>query len=453
VQKLNIVEIIWHDLGDWLSCYDKNEVISPNLHNLAKQGALFENSFCTAPQCSPSRGAIKTGMYPQSNGMLELTHRGGKYHDFVKDTPQIFNNFGYKSYLLGYQHERLEAKEFTYTESWIDSKKAPEVAVKAESFFRERATDKTPFFASIGFSHVHRPFGSTYSQEIADQLNVPGYLPDLPIVRKDIATFIECIRVADEAVGKILRAIEINGLEDSTLIYFSTDHGPEFPKAKMTLYDPGIKTALIMRNPSFIKAGLRFKELISNVDILPTILEASGLDIPKHIQGKSFWKLLTDQEYEQNTEVYAQMSWHAGEYDPMRCIRTQRYKYIKNFLPGWPNQMGGCYVQRYGEDIIEKEFSSVRKGEELYDLEVDPLEQNNLAYKRKFSKLKNKFAMDLEAFMKKIGDPLIQGHIPRAKSETIPCGCVWGKFPTHNPRHEKYQLKIVRTMDYNEYPI
>ncbi len=450
---MNIVEIIWHDLGNWLSCYGNEDIISPNLQSFADQGVVFENSFCTAPQCSPSRAAIKTGMHPQSNGMLELTHRGGKYHEDVKDLPQILHESGYKTFLLGYQHERLNIKELTYGESWTESKDAATVANKAESFFSEMNAEKSPFFASIGFSHVHRPFGMDHNEEIVRKLSVPQYLPDLEIVRKDIGTFIECIKVADEAVGKILKAINENNLEDNTLVYFTTDHGPEFPRAKMTLYDPGIKTALIMRHPYFIKAGSRIKDLISNVDILPTIMDAIGIEIPSNVQGKSFWNLLIGQEYKTNSAIYAQMSWHAGEYDPMRCIRTKRYKYIKNFMPGWPSQMGGCYVQRYGEETINQYFSTERREEELYDLCLDPLEQNNLAYRSDCKEVKENLRSLLWDFMKKVDDPLLKGHIPREKTMTKPCGCIWAKFPTHDPLDEDYQLKIVRTMDYEEYSI
>lgn len=449
----NIVEIIWHDLGDWLSCYGRSEIPSPNLQLFAEQGVVFENSFCTAPQCSPSRASIKTGRYPQSNGMMGLTHRGWCYREGEVDLPEILNKAGYSTYLFGFQHERHNTEDLTYNHVWRKSTHATDVAIEADRFFRGHAEADRPFFVSIGFQEVHRNFGSVYDKKLLDKIQIPGYLPDLEITRKDIASFYENIRIADSAVGRILQAVKDSGFEENTLIYFTTDHGAEFPRAKMTLYDPGIKTSLIMRYPRVIKAGMRVKDLVSHVDIMPTLLDAAGLEIPENVQGRSFWGLFTGETYIPRDEIFAQRTWHGGEYDPMRCIRTERYKYIRNWMPGWPVQMG-AYVRRYGEEVINQFYSDVRPQEELYDLYNDEWEQVNVIDKDEYRDIRRDLSQRLYTFSEEINDPILQGHISRPKGGRVGYNCLWGKFPTREPETEDYRMSIVLLDDeYGDGPL
>lgn len=440
--KLNVVEIIWHDLGDWLSCYKEDPIPSPSLEAMADEGVVFENHFCTAPQCSPSRSSIMTGRYPHSNGMMGLAHRGWEYNKGETDLPSILNKAGYYTYLFGFQHEYKDKTKLGYKYADTSTTRAQEVAEIACQFFKNEARTRQPFFVSIGFSEVHRNYGVEYDPDILDEINVPKFLPAIEIVRKDIATFYQNIKIADAATGRILEAIKESGLEENTLVFFTTDHGPEFPRAKMTLYDPGIKTALIMKYPAVLESGLRIKELVSNVDVFSTILEAIGVEIPENVQGKSFWPLLLGKEYAPREEIYTELTWHTL-YDPMRSIRTKRYKYIRNFQSGWPILMGGPPAQRYGAEIIEKFYGQPRPEEELYDLENDPWEMNNLAGESQCQDILKNLRERLMIFLEKTNDPLLMGPVPHPGKKGYEC--FWVK------EGERFRIRI--TKDFKEYPI
>ena len=447
MERPNIVEIIWHDLGDWLSCYKDASIPSPSLQSMAEKGVVFENCFGTAPQCSPSRSSIMTGRYPHSNGMMGLAHKGWEYKEEEKDLPHLLTELGYNTYLFGLQHEynyedSAKIAQMGYQHADYHTWQSHGVADIACPFFREKAKDQQPFFVSIGYFEVHRNYGTEYDTEILDKIKIPGYLPDMEIVRKDIATFYRAIKRADEATGRILEAIKESGVEEKTLIFFTTDHGPEFPRAKMTLYDPGLRVALLMKYPGVLEAGRRVKELLSNVDIFPTILEAIGVPIPENVQGKSFWPLLVGGDYKPRNEIYAELTWHTL-YDPIRSIRTQRYKYIRNFQPGRPILMSGPVAQRYGAEIINKLFSQPRPEEELYDLERDPCERNNLAGKREYQEIQSDLCKRLMTFLEKTEDPLLKGPVPHPGKKGY--GCFWVK------EGEEFKIKIDE--DFREYPI
>jgi len=447
VAKPNIVEIIWHDLGDWLSCYKEDPIPSPSLQKMAQEGVVFENHFCTAPQCSPSRASIMTGRYPHSNGIMGLVHRGWKYNKGERDLSHFLGEVGYNTYLFGFQHEYnwsddVQLARMGYQHLYSKSFRCQEVADMASHFFKEEASYQQPFFASIGCTEVHRNYGTKYDPNILDKIAVPGFLPDLEIVRKDIATFYETIKRADAATGRILEAIREGGLEENTLVFFTTDHGPEFPRAKMTLYDPGIKTALIIKYPGVLKAGSRINHLTGNGDVFPTILEAVGIEVPQKVQGRSFWPLLEGKQYTPREHIYAELTWHTL-YDPMRSIRTKRYKYILNFQPGRPILMGGPPAQRYGKQIIENYFAQPRPEEELYDLETDPWEKHNLAGKDKYQKVQVELRQRLMSFLEKTGDPLLRVSVSHPGRKGYEC--FWVK------EKERFNLKITR--DFKEYPI
>lgn len=441
------MEIIWHDLGDWLSCYKEDPVPSPFLQKMAEEGVVFKNHFATAPQCSPSRSSIMTGRYPHSNGIMGLVHRGWNYNKGEKDLPYLFAELGYNTYLFGFQHEYswsddVQLARMSYQHLYRESFACQKVANIASRFFKRKASYQQPFFVSIGFNEVHRNYGTKYDPDILDKINVPGFLPDLEITRKDIAAFYENIKRADLATGRILQALKESGLEENALVFFTTDHGPEFPRAKMTLYDPGIKTALIMKYPRILKSGRQIKQLTSNVDIFPTILEAIGVEISTNVQGRSFWPLLVEKEYVARKEVYAELTWHAL-HDPMRVIRTKDYKYILNFQPGWPILMSGPGAQRYGVGIIEKYYGKPRPEEELYDLSADPWEKYNLAGKDRYRKIQIELHHRLMSFLEKTKDPILKGQIPHPGKKGYES--FWVK------EDEQFKLKITR--DFKEHPI
>jgi N-sulfoglucosamine sulfohydrolase len=292
-----------------------------------------------------------------------------------------------------------------------------------------------PFFAHFSFNHCHRPFGQEFDPGIAEKVVVPATLPDTPTVRKDIATLCQNVKELDEGVGRILDAIDRRGLTENTAVIFITDHGAALAMAKHTLYDPGLRTALIMRYPGVFEAGIRRSELLSNLDFYPTLLELAGIDPPAGpspgredeeteysemaIHGRSFLPLLKT-ESESRTAGYVPRktviaSFTYGQrsgmqyYTPKRSIRTEKYKLIRNYTED-PTYLDGGWVgrQAFEREVIENwpRFGTPSPKFELYDLESDPWETENLADKPDFEKVRDELSVDLEYVLRETGDEI-----------------------------------------------
>ncbi|MCU0510118.1 MAG: sulfatase [Anaerolineae bacterium] len=461
-ERPHIIGIIVRDLGDWLGCYGRPDVESPALDALAAQGAVLEMHFSPAPSCSAARASIMTGRHPQSHGILGLTHRGWRYRQGEMDLPEILGRGGYHTALIGVQDERQEPWDLTFAEADTAFPDAPaaaeglsaeEIGEKAVAWLANHRTDAQPFFLLLGFADIHRPYGREYDEELAETLDVPAFLPDTPLVRADLATFYERIKEIDAAVARVLNALDDLGLSDDAVIFVTTDHGPEFPRAKMTLYDPGIKAAFICRWPGRIPAGRRLARLTSHVDVLPTVLDIAGLGVPARVEGGSFLRRLRGERGETRDAIFAAMTWHGGEYDPMRCVRTWRYKFIRNYQPGWPVQISGPVAQRYGSDFLVEHFATPRPAEELYDLVNDPGETRNLIEDPGHEVVKDELADRLGDWMATLSDPILRGPISAPDRGRTGSGSVWAKAPTHEPSEQEFRWAILRTKNFGEDPI
>ncbi len=327
---MNILTVICHDLGQRLGCYGVPNIRSRNIDRFAKGAVRFDNAFCTAPQCSPARAALWTGRYPHANGVVGLAHSefGNDLHPDERHLAQVLADDGHQTILFGTQHvsptpERCGFREVHGRGSCI--KIASEVADYLPTIDRSR-----PFLMQIGFSEPHRPYGHDGTEPLdASTVDVPGHLPDIPEIRADLADMEASIASVDLAFGTILDALDRAGLADDTLVMFVADHGIPHVRSKMTLYDPGLEIALVMRIPG-VEGGRATSEMISNVDVFPTILELLGKDVPKNVQGRSFKGLLKGTEYAPSDAIFGEKTYHAF-YDPMRAIRTERWKLIANF--------------------------------------------------------------------------------------------------------------------------
>jgi arylsulfatase A-like enzyme len=414
VSRPNILQIIWHDLGRHLHCYGWQSARSPNLDRLASEGALFERAFCTAPLCSPSRGALMTGRYPHQNGLMGLTHRSWRFNKGERFLPQLLRDAGYQTLLFGLQHEVPvgQAAELGYGEAWEQPNDREHVVGRFSAWIGSAAAKERPFFACCGFREVHRLHSrGVYTPDKTPNVQLPHYLPDLPSVREDLAGYEGLIDAGDEAVGAMLSALDRSGLAANTLVLFTTDHGTDMPRAKSSLYDPGIETALIVRLPGVVKPGARIRHLISNVDVLPTYLNLAKTDMPSNLVGHSFWPLLVGKPYRRRTEIFAERTWHAT-YDPIRCIRTERHKFIHNFRPGKPCLVPPEFIEKVGVEETEKHFAVARPEFELYDLEKDPDEFSNVAGRADYADVEAKLRAQLQRFLEDTEDPILWGDIP-----------------------------------------
>jgi len=263
----NVLFIICHDLGTQLGCYGDPSLRTTNLDSLTETGVRFDNYFCTTPLCSPSRGSILTGRYPHSNGLNGLTHRGFSLNPDERCLPELLAEAGYDTLLFGFQHEASDPRRLGYR--WVSERGEPArcalITPKVAEFLRgyaggARQPDaggrEAPFLAMVGFSEVHRDFKhECYQPDDPAKVFLPPYLTDTPEVREDFADFHGLIHAADASVGDLLQTLAETGLAEDTWVIFTTDHGVPFPRAKSTLYDPGIRTALIMRWPAGFAGG------------------------------------------------------------------------------------------------------------------------------------------------------------------------------------------------------
>ena len=248
----------------------------------------------------------------------------------------LHNDVGYRSVLVGLQHEASDDARLGFTERLGRGRnRAPDVAADAAAWLDERPADDDPFLLVCGMFEVHRDWPSDrYPPTHPSEVTVPGYLPDNDHTREDLASFHGAIRVAGHGLGVILEAVRRNGLDEDTIVVFTTDHGAPFPRAKSTLYDPGVHVTLMVRVPTWIGSAAPRREpgLVSHVDVVPTLLELAGVRVPEDVQGVSLAETLRDGASPVREEVFLEKTYHA-DYDPMRAVRTPSHKYIRSFEP------------------------------------------------------------------------------------------------------------------------
>jgi len=376
----NVLIVHWHDLGRYLGVYGHPDVSSPHLDQLAADGILFTRAHATAPLCSPSRGSLFTGRYPQSNGLIGLAHHGWEYRAGVRTLPHILSGSGWHTALFGMQHETAYPATLGFDEYDVSNSYCEYVVEHASRWLRN--SPKAPFLLTAGFFETHRPFPrERYEPSDADTVNVPDYLPDTPEVRDDLAEFYGSIAVADAKVGELLDVLTETGLDENTWVVFMTDHGPALPRAKSTLYDAGTGIALIVRPPRGRPTeSLRYDELFSGVDLLPTLLELLGVDIPGEIQGISHAGniLKPAEELEQvRSELFTAKTYH-DSFDPIRAIRTKNYSYIENYAPRPVLDLPWDIADSPPGRAVATHITNPRPHRELYDLVADPGEAHNL---------------------------------------------------------------------------
>jgi arylsulfatase A-like enzyme len=414
----NVLLISVHDLGTRLGCYGFDSAPSPNLDKLAAEGVRFERNFATATFCSPSRGAIITGKYPHTNGLMGLVNLGWDWDASNVTLARALGGAGYDTTLFGLQHEarkdRVADLGFQHVAA-LTGNRCGDVFPAVEDFLAARgAGNSRPFYARVGFFEVHRPFDS-YTPEDPAAVSLPNYLTDTPGAREDLARYDRAIRRMDDAVGRVLRALDAAGLKENTLVAFTTDHGSPFPRAKGTLYDAGIHTALLLRWPAGFAGGRIVREMTSNIDLFPTVLEAADAAVPAEIQGRSFLPLLRGEDYTPRDLVFAGKNTH--RVDVKRCVRSDRFKYIRNYAPGPALLLSTDAEISLTRRDLGNDHIQPRPEVELYEIEADPAERTNLAGRAEFAAAEEQLARRLRAIQEDTSDPLLAGPIQRPPTE------------------------------------
>lgn len=412
----NVLMITCHDIGRHLGCYGVETVNTKNLDSLAAQGIRFANYFATDCVCSPSRGSIMTGRYPQSNGLMGLTHEpwGWSFKAGERHLAAILKDAGYETTLAGLQHVTSgDPRELGYQNVLSEDRKAEQTVEAARRFLRNAGKGTRPFFLKVGFFEVHRPF--TVGTDEEKGVFIPPYLKDTAANREDLARFQGTIKFFDACVGRILDELRKSPCADETLVVFTSDHGIPYPGAKWCLYEPGIETPLLMYYPGTKLAGGRvYDQLMSNVDFLPTLLDILGVDIPSNVQGHSFKAVIEGTMAESpRNEVFAQRTSHALRDNTSRAVRTRRYKLIRYFEPGRSIEFPIDTVpQRVAEHTERpRRKPGARPVVQLFDLKTDPHERNDLARSPEHAEIVRDLSDRLWRWMEEVGDPILKGPL------------------------------------------
>lgn len=392
-RRWNILWISVEDISADLGCYGSEYAVTPTLDRFAAEGVRYTNCYGHAGVCAINRTGMITAMYPTSIGTQHMRCSGVPPVG-VKCFPEYLRAAGY----------------FTTNQSKTDYNFAPPVTAwdiqgGNKAHWRSREDKSQPFFCVINLTTTHesqiRKPENQYQQRIKDfksheihdpaKAKLPPYYPDTPAARQDWARYHDNITFMDKQVAVILKQLEEDGLVDSTVVVFWSDHGRGLPRGKRWLYDSGLHVPLIIRWPGKLNAGTVDDRMVALMDLGPTMLSIAGVEPPKHMHGKPF---LGQFESEPRQYVYGARDRMDETYDLIRAVRDKRYKYLRNYLP---LRSRGQHIQymdlmptmrdmrrlndegRLDTVALRQYFEPTKPLEELYDTEVDPHEVNNLA--------------------------------------------------------------------------
>jgi N-sulfoglucosamine sulfohydrolase len=408
----NFVILIADDLG-WndLGAYGNRDVQTPRIDQLARQGLQFSQAFLTTSSCSASRASILSGRYPHSNGLVHL-HQALPADQ--RTVAAYLGEAGYFTAAAGKWHIGTSAKEDfdrvvddregSGTGHWLD-------------LLRSRPSERS-FFLWLGSRDPHRP--SDGGQEFRDRYQLPLQLPegfvDGPGVQQELLDYYLEISRFDHDVGRVVDELERQGVLDSTLVIVMSDNGRPFHRAKLTLYDDGIKTPLIMAWPEGIRAAGHYRHLVSSIDLAPTLLELAGLEVPASMQGHSLVPAIWDREARIRDYVFAERNWH-GKNAHERAVRSTEFLYKENQFP----LHGDCTrtqfsqseayraldaARRRGEldEVGRACFRAERERTELFAASFDGIDYRNLAADPEYREVRAELKRELDGWRESTGD-------------------------------------------------
>ncbi len=421
-KRPNIILFLSDDHGaEDTGCYGNKDLKTPVIDQLASEGIIFTHAFSPTSVSAPARSALFTGLYPHRNG-CHKNH--GSISPGILTLPHYIKPLGYKVVLAGKRHiNPEEAFGFTY----IDRDQIPQFLSKI---------DETPFCLIVSFNSPHQPYFNHKDGYV--DIVPKQWLPDTQETIKYTAAYYDHVAILDHELGACLYWIERFGFSNAIQIYTS-DHGAAFPFAKWTLYNQGIRVPLIIKWKDKILAGTENHTFISIVDILPTIVEMAGGNIPENIDGKSLLPVINNETNQLHDFIYATYTnigvEGANEY-PIRAILNSEFKLIVNLK--WEN---GFHIKRMDapdERALIDNFSILqswmRKGSntsaykraiyhwqrpfiELYDIKNDPNELRNISHKTRYSNTVKHLLSELTDWMAKQNDPFTEQLIKHIQND------------------------------------
>ena len=382
--NVNVVWIVIEDASPHIGCYGETLIKTPHIDRMAREGIRCKNAFVTSPVCSSSRSAMVSGMYQTTLGVHNhrsqtSSGKGGgnaAYYDSykvpmgVKLIPELFRDAGY----------------FVTNKSKTDYNFIPTSKLYHGNDWKKAPADQ-PIFAQFQLSGGKNRKAKSHADP--EQVVLPPYYPDHPVLRQDWAKYLDSWVKTDEEVGRILADLEKAGRLDATAVFLWTDHGVSHLRGKQFLYEEGIRVPLVIRLPKKQRAGTVRNDLIEHIDVAACSLKLAGIKIPGNIQGRDF---LAD-DYKPRKFVFAARDRCDETVDVLRCVRGSRYKYVRNFMShvshAQPSQykdgkkivqvIRGLYEEGKLNEQQSRPFLPRRPPEELYDLQTDPHELVNLA--------------------------------------------------------------------------
>ena len=426
----NILWIMLEDWGPQLSCYGTRGVHTPHLDRLALEGVRYTRAFTTAPVCSASRSAMLTGHY--QNYTHTNQHRTGGKRPLpygIKPIPNLLKEIGY----------------FTVKGCGLSAKTDHNFSTRIDLVNGDWNGRKPgqPFFAQVTEPGTHRSWKRDQLRPVnAQDVELPPYYPDVPIVRRDWANGLEQVQVCDRIVGRLLARLEKDGLKESTLVILIGDHGRCLPRGKQFLYDGGLHVPLIMRWPGVIKPGTVCDDLVSSLDVCKTIVDVAGVRPPHPLHGLNlFGSAIKTRKY-----VFAARDKMDSTHDAMRAVRSKKFKYILNLMPERPycqfNQykemqyptlavLNAMHLQGRLNPVQSAFMAPTKPNEELYDLGNDPWETRNLADDPGHAAVKKELRAALQGWRKMV------------KDEGVSPGFRKGGWPSTYPTRSREQWEVI----------
>ena len=439
-KKLNVLLITVDDMNyDSLGVTGcKTPNISPNIDKLASQGILFKKAHVTIAVCQPTRAVWMTGRYPYKNGARGFEVINKK----TISMPELLKAAGYFNGLIGKVPHvvptRHKAFDYIVKSQELKNGRDPQGYYQRVTEFLNKAKESgKPFFLMTNSHDPHRPFAGSQQEKgkggkrkknyppvknayKPNEVEIPGFLPDLPQVRLEISEYYTSVRRADAIVGEILRALHDAGLEEETLVLFLSDHGMALPFAKTNCYYHSTRTPWIVRWPGNTKAGTTDDvHFVSGIDLMPTVLDAVQVDIPNDIDGRSFVPLLQGKKQANRDKLYTVFHKTAGRREfEMRASHDEQYLYIfnawadgktvfKNESQSGRTMKAMIKAAKSDAKIAERvKLFLYRLPQELYDYKNDPDCLHNLVNDPKHRKTLQRMQQQMLADMRRWEDPL-----------------------------------------------
>lgn len=449
----NILLITSEDNGPHLGCYGDPFCLTPNLDQLAAEGILFSWAYVTQAGCSQSRASIFTGLFPHQNGQIGLaTHRLRMYRD---DFPNMFSELkkaGYRTGVIGKIHVNPESAfplDFhSKIKGGFSNRNVAAVADTALNFF---TSGEEPFVLMVNYTDAHRPF----IRQAHDLPAVPlkagdvEVLPEIGIetqgIRQQQADYYNCLMRLDTGIGILLKGLEEAGMKENTLVIYLGDHGQDIIRGKRTSYEGGTRVPLIMYCPPGLQpdqrgevaGGTVVEELVSTIDLFPTMLDIAGIKAKSENPGSSLMPLIRGEAPDWREYLFTEYHMHSGvNFYPQRAVRDSRYKLIHNLLYGENNPEYRFVLDKFHDRdeftrALETSADEVREAYhilnappefELYDLEKDPHEFYNLAGDPSLGHILEELKEKLNQWQEETNDPLLQGgNLQNLKAEVDSC--------------------------------